>query len=114
LSRRLGFSFFHFGRRLRLRDLRKSPRKLDQLSRRPVRRRTGRRELILVLFLVGLSCRPLGRELVMVRSPFASKLGLPGRPLPSPCRQLFASGLSGAPCIAMKARDLLARDARKT
>jgi hypothetical protein len=55
-----------------LRDLRQPPLQLDKLGRRPVRRRTGRRELVLVglscsrvLFLVSLPPCPLGRELVL-------------------------------------------------
>jgi hypothetical protein len=44
---------------LRLRDRRQPPRKLDKLSHRPVRRRTGRREL----FLVSLPSRPFAGKL---------------------------------------------------
>jgi hypothetical protein len=46
---------------LRLRDRRQPPRKLDKLSHRPVRRRTGRREL----FLVSLPCRPFAGQLAL-------------------------------------------------
>jgi len=62
--RRLGFSFCGSGRSLRL-GYRRQP--LCKLSRRPVRRRTGCRELLFLVslpcrrvFLVSLSPRPFG------------------------------------------------------
>ena len=55
--------WLRFGRSLRFRDRRQPARKLDKLGRRLVRRRTGRRELFLVLFLVSLPSRPFAGKL---------------------------------------------------
>jgi hypothetical protein len=62
---------------LRLCDLRQPPRQLDEFCRRLVRGRPRRRELVLVLFPIGLPCNrvlllvslppcPFGRELLLV------------------------------------------------
>jgi hypothetical protein len=101
---------------LLLRDLRQPPRQLDQLGRRPVRRRTGRRDLLFLVslpgrrvFLVGLPCCPLGRELFLVlllvslpRRPFSGEFGLT-------CSS-FASKLGGQPLdVGLQRRDVLAQ-----
>jgi hypothetical protein len=100
--RRLGFSFCGSGRSLRLRDRRQPLYKLDKLSRRPVRRRTGCREL----FLVSLPCRSFAGQVgdgPISALPFGNKLALeqldlalPSRPFAGKFgRQPFEVGLQG-------------------